>query len=153
MGRAEALIRRLDGHSIVGLDTAVFIYHLEAHPRYLPLTRALLGQIEQGKPQGVLSPVTLMEITVRPWRLGRESLARQYEVLLTTFPHMHVVNVDRHVARRAAQLRARYDLRSPDALIAATALAQGATAFVTNDRRFSRLASLLDVIRLDDFLD
>jgi hypothetical protein len=27
----------------IGLDTSVFIYHLEAHPRYLPLTQEVLA--------------------------------------------------------------------------------------------------------------
>ena len=40
MGR---LSERLAGHVAVGLDTSVFIYHLEAHPRYLPLTQEVLA--------------------------------------------------------------------------------------------------------------
>lgn len=35
--------RRLAGHTVLGLDTCVFIYHFEAHPHYLPYTQALLG--------------------------------------------------------------------------------------------------------------
>ncbi len=38
MSGAEALRERLREHARVGLDTSIFIYHLEAHPRYLPLT-------------------------------------------------------------------------------------------------------------------
>jgi RecA-family ATPase len=59
--------------------------------------------------------------------------------------------VTRDVARRAAQLRARYRLRPADALQMATALVHGATAFVTNDRQLTRLAPVLDIITLDDF--
>jgi hypothetical protein len=32
----------LSGHARLGLDTAVFIYHLEQHPRYFPLTHGVL---------------------------------------------------------------------------------------------------------------
>ena len=38
MSGAKALRERLCEHARVGLDTSIFIYHLEAHPRYLPLT-------------------------------------------------------------------------------------------------------------------
>ena len=41
----EQFRRRLAGHAIIGLDTSVFIYHLEAHPRYQPLTQELLAGI------------------------------------------------------------------------------------------------------------
>ena len=69
-----------------------------------------------------------------------------------TFPHLTLMDVTRDVARRAAQLRARYRLRPADALQVATALVHEATAFVSNDRQLARLAPTLDVIILDDFL-
>jgi predicted nucleic acid-binding protein len=94
-----------------------------------------------------------MEITVRPWQLGRESAAREYEAILVHFPNLSVVDVDRNVARAAAQLRAKYNVSPPDALQVAASLSFGAKAFLTNDRRLSRLQELIDVLVLDDFLE
>ena len=51
-----------------GLDTAVFIYHLEAHPTYLPVTKAVLAGVQAGHREAVTSVITLMELTVLPWR-------------------------------------------------------------------------------------
>jgi predicted nucleic acid-binding protein len=147
----ERLSGRLTGHAVIGLDTNIFIYHLEAHPRYQPLTQELLAGIQAGRRRAITSTVTVMELTVRPWQLGRPAVAREYEVLLVHFPHLTLADVTRDVARRAAQLRARYRLRPADALQVATALVHGATAFVTNDRRLARLAPMLDIIILDDF--
>lgn len=144
------LAGRLAGHTVLGLDTSVFIYHLEAHPRYLPLTMILLAGVQAGQWRAVTSTVTLMELTVRPWQLGRAAVAREYEALLVHFPHLTVADVTRDVARRAAQLRAIYSLRPADALQVATALVHGATVFVTNDRSLARLSPVLDVVLLDD---
>ena len=144
------IAERLGRHAVVGLDTSGFIYHLEAHPRYLPMTQALLAGVQTGQWQAVTSAVTIMEVTVRPWQLGREAVAREYEALLAHLPHLTVADVTREVARRAAQLRARYRVRPADALQAATALVHGATAFVTNDRLLERLSTVLDVVILDD---
>jgi predicted nucleic acid-binding protein len=142
--------KRLGQHAVVGLDTPVFIYHLEAHPRYLPLTQALLAGVQAGQWLAVTSTVTIMEVTVRPWQLDRAAVAREYEALLVHLPHLTVADVTREVARRAAQIRARYRVRPADALQAATALVHGATAFVTNDRLLERLSPVLDVVILDD---
>ncbi|MDP2370925.1 type II toxin-antitoxin system VapC family toxin, partial [Rhodoferax sp.] len=46
------------------------------------------------------------------------------------------------VAVLAAQLRAQYHLRLPDAIQLATALDSGATAFVTHDRDFSEVTGI-----------
>ncbi len=147
MGRLREQLAR---HAVIGLDTAIFIYHLEAHPRYLPLTQELLAGIEAGRQTAVTSTITVMELTVRPWQLGRPAVAREYEALLVHFPHLTLADVTRDVARRAAQLRAHYRLRPADALQVATALVHQATAFVTNDRGLARLVPLLDIIILDD---
>jgi predicted nucleic acid-binding protein len=63
-----------------------------------------------------------------------------------------LADVTRDVARRAAQLRAGYNLRPADALQVATALVHGATALVTNDQWLARQSAKLDVIARDDFI-
>jgi predicted nucleic acid-binding protein len=145
--------KRLAKAKVIGLDTSIFIYFLEDNERYGPLAQITINGIEKGKWQGVTSTIALMEITVRPWQLGRESAAREYEAILVHFPNLSVVDVDRNVARAAAQLRAKYNVSPPDALQVAASLSFGAKAFLTNDRRLSRLQELIDVLVLDDFLE
>ena len=149
----DELSKRLAKAKVIGLDTPIFIYFLEDHPRYGPLAQITINGIEKGKWQGVTSTITLMEITVRPWQLGREAAAREYEAVLVHFPNLSVVDVDRNVARAAAQLRAKYNVSPPDALQVAASLSFGAKAFLTNDRRLSKLQDLIDVLVLDDFVE
>ena len=146
------LSERVVTHSVIGLDTSVFIYHLEAHPDYQPLTQELLAGVEIGQWKAITSTVTVMELTVRPWQLDRPAVAREYEALLAHFPNLVLADVTRDVARQAAQLRARYRVRPADALQVATALIHGATAFVTNDRSLTRLAPIVEIVMLDDFV-
>ncbi len=149
----DELSKRLAKAKVIGLDTPIFIYFLENNERYGPLAQLTINGIEKGKWEGVTSTITLMEITVRPWQLGRESAAREYEAILVHFPNLSVVDVDRNVARAAAQLRAKYNVSPPDALQVAASLSYGAKAFLTNDKRLSRLQEFIDVLVLDDFLE
>jgi len=148
----ERIIRKLTGYPVIGLDTSIFIYHFEAHPRYQSLTLPILNGVEKGKWQAVTSMITIMELTVRPWQLGREDVARKYEALIFHFPHLELIDINRDIARLAAQLRAKYNLPSPDALQTAACLVRGGNALVTNDRKLGVLQPLIDVIVLDDFL-
>ena len=143
------IVERLAAHTTVGLDTSVFIYQLEAHPDYQPLTQALFTNVQAARWAAITSTITLMELTVRPWQLDRPAVAREYETLLVHFPHLTILDVTRDVARRAAQLRAEYRLRPADALQVGTALVHGATAFVSNDRALLRVAPTLDIVILE----
>lgn len=147
----EEFRKQLANHNIVGLDTSIFIYHFEAHPRYLPLTQKLLTGVQAGQWTAITSAITVMELTVHPWQMGRPSVAREYEALFIHFPNLALVDVNRDVARRAAQLRAGYNVRPADALQVATTLLEDATAFVTNDRKLTRLSQEVEIIVLDDF--
>jgi predicted nucleic acid-binding protein len=148
-----SLSKALAAHTRLGLDTSIFIYHFEAHPDYLPLTRELLSGIEQGRWQGVTSVITLMEMAVRPYQLNQEDTVRKVEALLVNFPNLELVEIDRDVAHRAAKLRAEYHLRTPDALQVAACMLAGANGFITNDRRLTHLSPILDVVVLENFRD
>ena len=148
----EHLRRELAKHSILALDSSIFIYHFEANATYLPMTEVVLSLIADGICQAVISTVTLMELTVRPWRQNRGDVARQYELLLANFPNLTITDVSRDVARRAAQLRALYNIRPADALLVATGLSRGATAWISNDKQLRRLASEIELFVLDEWL-
>jgi len=145
--------QRLAQHKIIGLDTSIFIYHIESNPRYQALTKTILSGVQSGQYTGVTSTITLMELTVHPWRANRANVAREYEVMLSNFPNLYTVDVTRDVARRAAQLRAIHNLSPADALQVASALVHQATLWVSNDKRLKRVASMIDVLILDDFLE
>jgi predicted nucleic acid-binding protein len=144
---------QIASHTMVGLDTSIFIYHFEDHPTYKPLTKIILQGIQAGEREAVLSTVALMELTVHPWRRNRPDIARHYEALLIHFPHLQLADVTRDTARQAAQLRAKFNIHPADALNVAAALVNGATAYITNDKGLNGLAPVLDIFVLDSYVD
>lgn len=66
--------------------------------------------------------------------MGRQDVADDYEVLLVDhFPNLEWVPISREILLEAAGLRARYRLRTPDAIQIATGLRAGTTLAITND--------------------
>lgn len=127
------------GHERVLIDTSVWIYHLEQHPQLGPPAGRVIERLEEGKFRGVVSELTLLELTVRPLQLGRQDIADDYEVLLDYFPHLELVPITRNVLLDAAALRARQRLRTPDAIQLASGLRAGATLAVANDVAWRRV--------------
>ncbi|MBN1815270.1 MAG: type II toxin-antitoxin system VapC family toxin [Anaerolineae bacterium] len=145
------LTQALASHTIIGVDTAPFIYLWERHPRYFDLSETLFRHLQNPDVQGITSIVTLIEACVLPQRQGRLDLVQAYERALLHSQQVQMLPVDAAVARQAVALRARYDVRVPDAVQIAAALEAGATAFVTNDRRLLKVQEL-QVLLLDEYV-
>lgn len=147
----KALQDLLKNHSVIGLDTSIFIYHLEDHPRYSPLTEIIFSALERGLNKGATSCLTLMEILVKPKTEGLLQVARDYEYYLTTFPNLTFCEMGLDVAQKASDLRSANRIKTPDAIQLATAILCGATAFLTNDRIFERVKGI-DILTLEKSL-
>jgi predicted nucleic acid-binding protein len=87
--------------------------------------------------------VTAAEAMVRPAAAGPAELGRM-RAYLGGFPHLELVPVDLEIATAAAAVRARARLKTPDALIVATALVRGADAIVANDASWKDRMPLID---------
>jgi predicted nucleic acid-binding protein len=145
------LAAALRQHERIGVDTPIFIYHIEGTTHLAGLAGVALDELAGGAFTGVTSVLTLMEIAVKPLQMGRPDVAEEYEVLLANYPNLVMAAIDRPTVCRAAELRAEYRLRPADALQVAACLEQGATAFLSNDRELRRIAEL-QVWMLADFV-
>jgi predicted nucleic acid-binding protein len=134
--------------AIVGLDTAPLIYFIEQNPTYIEIMRLFFRTLNQGEFTVVTSVITIPEVLVYPLRQGNTTLAQQYREILFNSQGLITIDIVADIAEIAAQLRADYNLRTPDAIQMATAIAQGASFFLTNDGRLPSLPSL-SVLVLD----
>ena len=134
----------------VGIDTAIFIYFIEEHPRYFPAVETLFQALENGYLQGVTSGITLLETLIHPLRYRNQQLAREYEALLTQSRNLYLLELTIPLLRSAAQLRADTSMQTPDALQIAAALSMTCPVFVTNDRRLPEIEGI-QIVQLDIF--
>jgi predicted nucleic acid-binding protein len=93
----------------------------------------------------------MTELLVLPYRESDEQQADDFYGLLTTYPNLEWIAPNLEIADLAARIRARHQLRTPDALHAATALHSKATGFITNDAIFQRVEGIQTLV-LDDLL-
>jgi predicted nucleic acid-binding protein len=137
--KAPRLWADLPPGATVMVDTAPFIYVLESNPQFADQFLGLFEAAAKGDLVIALSTITLAEVLTGPFKAGQTALAKRYEKSLS---HYTVIPVSTPIAALAAQLRAQYRLRLPDAIQIAAALDIGATAFVTHDRDFSQVTGL-----------
>ena len=131
------------------VDTAPIIYFVEKHPRYFATVSAVFDRVDDDQLAPVVSPITLAECLVYPYRMGHADAARMFKELLTH--RMRFVPIEETIASQAAELRARHNLSLPDALQCAVALNARCDAFLTNDIALKRVTEL-NVVVLDDLV-
>ncbi len=124
----------------VFLDTAPLIYFIEGHSTYQPILSRLFDFNDKGGFPFVTSSVTLLEVLVKPLREGQKTIAEQYSDILTTAPGIELFDVTSAIAEQAAQLRAKYYIKTPDAIQLATCIELGADYFLTNDNRLKAIS-------------
>jgi predicted nucleic acid-binding protein len=135
----------------VALDTQVFIYFIEEDKEFLPLVKPLFEAIDHDTILGATSGLTLMEVLVVPYRTGNLSLADRYEALLTRSRGLRFIDIGRALLKSAAQVRAAFKLKPPDAIQVAAAMAANCNAFLTNDRRIPSIPGLR-IVQLKNYL-
>lgn len=116
---------------------------------YGPVADGVLETISQGHVEAVASELVLLELLVAPLKKGEQDTADEIEMTLLHFPHLQLVPVTRGVLLRAADIRARYGVRSPDAIMIATAIESGATLSVTNDSAWKKVRKVETVLLRD----
>lgn len=140
----------MDG-KVVGLDTAPVIYFIERNPKYIGTVRPFFESLDEGRFLAVTSTITLAEVLVHPLRLNDISLAKNYKEILLEAENLDTFPLSPNIATEAARIRAKHDLRTPDAVQLATAASANASHFLTNDSRLPTLPGL-KILVVDDLL-
>jgi len=143
--------RPFSAYRKVGLDTNVLIYHVQDHPRYGKWCAKLFARIERGQVSAVTSTVSMLEVLVQPYRLENHPLVQKFYALLSTYPKLSWVPVSLEVADQAAELRASYNLSTPDAIQLATAIGFQATGFIGNDKGLKKVKEI-ECLMVSDFV-
>ena len=144
-----ALASALAGHRLIALDTSVWIYHFEGSAAYGQAADSVLEAIAQGRAGAVASELVVLELLVAPLKKGSQDVADEIELMLLHFPNLQLAPVTRAVLVRAAEIRAWYGLRTPDAIMLAIAVESGATLAVTNDSAWRKVDEI-EVLLLRD---
>jgi predicted nucleic acid-binding protein len=129
------------GRPLIYLDANVVIRLVEGDAATRAPLEARLGS-SLGVPGSlVTSRLTRLECRSKPLRAGNLATLAQFDVFFAGV-ELVLAEVSPAVVEQATDLRARYNLKTPDALPYATAVEVGATVFLTGDRALSRCSEV-----------
>lgn len=120
-------------------DTNVLIYLIENRLGLSSRVRARIYPEHGDFPVLVFSELTRMECRVQPLRTGQEMVLTAYDKLFGNAAY-RTVGLDKQAFELATQLRAQHNLKTPDALHLAAAIASGCHEFWTHDQHLAAAA-------------
>ncbi|SRR5258708_11006757 len=132
-------------NKIVFLDTAPLIYFIEGNSLYQNKLKKFFESNDNGNFSFITSTITLLEVLVKPMRDGQKELAAKYKDILTKAGGIEIFDITIDLAAKAAELRAKYNLRTPDAIQIAVSIGNKASYFLTNDLRLKSISEIKSV--------
>ena len=135
--------------SLIAFDTAPIIYFVEANPSYDAIVTEIFQCVDSEEITGLTSVISLCEVLVHPIRNQNLILKQRYFDILQNSPNFFTKFISSTIAETAAELRAKHNLRTPDALQLATALENGCDAFLCNDNDLKRVTEI-KILILDE---
>lgn len=139
------LLESLEGDRIY-LDTNTWIYALEGYSAFRPQLTLLFEQMQAGTLTGITSELTLAELLVKPCRDQELEQQARYKKAIANRKNFFIMPVLRDLLIDAADVRAKTQLKLPDAIHAATALRTNCTTLLTNDRQIKKLTDISVVL-------
>lgn len=128
--------------SRVYLDSCCIIYLVEATtPFHAALSARLATHRSDPASRLLTSRLSRLECRTRPLRDRDSALLAAYDAFFLA-DRLLLVDVSAPVIERATDLRARYRLRTPDALHLATAIQETADVFLTGDAALARCTEI-----------
>jgi uncharacterized protein len=120
---------------LIYLDSCLVIYLAENHPRWGEAVATAMAREKDAR--FAISPLVKCECLVAPIRRGDPVLERAYVDL---FKRFITLAMPEPVWLQAAQLHARFNLKTPDALHLASAQTNACESLWTNDARLAQAA-------------
>lgn len=134
----------------IAVDTNVFISVFAQEPlgeRVIPIIDAAANKETH---EMIASVLTFSECAVGPYRDGNWAALDQIK-LMFQMPNLTVYPMEDIVAEETARIRAVYGFKTPDAIIAATAIVFEAEVLLTNDYRLAAIKEI-PVVKLSDLV-
>lgn len=136
------LAEQLESLRQVFLDAAPVIYFVEKNPDFAEKVQPLFSKLDEGTLTAVVSPITLAECLVLPYKIPNPDIAQIFSDLLVNSESVLFYPIDEVTAEKAADLRARYNLTLTGALQLAVAIQAECDAFLTNDIDLKRVTEI-----------
>lgn len=138
------------GTKSVSIDSNFWIYHIEKETSF---TDEIITYLISEDISIDISIISITECLVLPLKHKDRIVEKQYNKIFQSLPNLFKTKVNEEISLLAADLRAKYSFKTPDAIHISTALYNQSKIFVTNDRQLlnKKRIQKLQILSINQF--
>ncbi len=133
-------MKSLSSAGKISLDANIILYYLHQDKNFGNQSLRLLTATKNRTK--VISTLIYAESFVYVYEQADESLEKKQLKALEKIPKLQTIAPTKKICLLAAQLRAAYRLKTPDAIHLATAIDSGCDTFITNDGNLKKVQEI-----------
>jgi predicted nucleic acid-binding protein len=131
--------------SRVYLDSSILIYTVEVDLTFWKTLEILWRKFAEGEISLISSELIITEVLVKPLKSQNQQSIDTYNKLLFD-SGIELIPITRSLLISAINLCAKHNLKTPDAIHAATSIENNCNRFLTNDKGFNNIPRLPTLI-------
>lgn len=111
------------GEDLILIDTDIWIDFLDRESKFFQKAKVIVEKLRNTK--GVVSALLITEVNTGYYAIANPKKAEEFIDSLQKIRNLKICDVSIEIADKAAELRAKYGIETPDAIIGATAILNG----------------------------
>jgi predicted nucleic acid-binding protein len=139
----------------LAVDTNIFLNVKNKEEPFYEFSKAILATIDDQdtKYQAIVSIIVITELSIG-YYINNEILEKnQFLSGLYSNKKYKILDLNRDLADKSAEIRSKISLKLPDCMILASALIENAEVIITNDSGFDRARELIKVYNSQEFFE
>lgn len=140
----------------VSLDTNIFLNVKNKEKPFYNFSKSILEKIddeEDDEFKAVISIIAITELSVGYHKNNEIKEKNEFISGLYSNKKYRISDLGLNISDKAAELRVKINLKLPDCLIIATALVEGCDALITNDSKFDKIKTPIDIYNSQKFCE
>jgi len=140
----------------VSLDANVFLNVKNKEEPFFNFSKSILEKIDDENDdelKAVVSIITITELSVGYYKNNEIKEKDEFISGLYSNKKYKICDLGLNISDKAAELRAEINLKLPDGLIIATALVEGCDVLITNDSKFEKIETPIDIYNSQKFYE
>lgn len=93
----------------------------------------------------------MLEVLVKPFEKNAVEIAQKYKNLILNSNNLYVIEITEIVIEEASKLRAKYKIKTPDAIQIAAAILYNVDLIISNDKELEKINEV-KIVSLDNLL-